>query len=895
MTLPVDSVIGHYRVRSLLGHGGMGEVYAAEDLTLRRQVALKLVPPHLAANPDALERFRREARAAATISDPHVVTVHSIEEADGIHFLTMELVEGATLQTVVRPGGAPLSKVLDLMIGISDGVASAHDKGIVHRDLKPGNIMVTTGGRVKVLDFGLARLREAYEHQDAASQTGPGQSVTALTQAYQVLGTAAYMSPEQAAGAPTDHRSDIFALGTIMYELLSGERPFKGDTVLALLSSIVNDAPRPLIEVVPAVPREVWRVVRRALAKEPDNRYQNAKDLRNELRDLKQELDSGSAERVLPAPPLGRSGRPWMRLAAGAAAVVALAAVVLAPRGTAEDANRPAPAPQVVRFQITDPMPAMPRPEGVYHSVAISQDGSLIAYGTPTGGASGGRLYLRPLNGSPTPIAGEVPAFAPFFSPDGSRVGFRVGTDRYFVTSTRGGTPMAVTGPVLDAFTNAAWSGTDALIYESFGTIFRKSFSGDPEVVARPSESNRETWYYGVSPTLDGNAVLFSIVKDDMPSFDQALVAVRDLRTGHQKVLFQGGMSPSLTTTGHLLFARAGTLYAVEVDPATWEIKGSPVPVIDDVVTEPNDGVAPYAVSQNGTLAYLQGRSQPFTRRVMVFDRQGRALPFNIPPGPYINLRLSPDGQRLALSSYGANVHTWLYDLQRETLERLTETWSNEGLEWSRDGKHIAQISNRGGEQHLVLTSVAEPSNGLRLLTSPQLRPGTAFSADGRHVIFSDGADLFRLTTDGRGSQGSLVATRAVEVGPAASPDGRWLAFAGSDTGTPEIYVVAADGQGRRQQISRSGGINPRWTKGGKELCFRAGLSISCVAIGPDGAAAGGLQASITSKEPFGAWDVSPDGERFCLLRADVEGRQMTAPIQVVVNWFEELRTKMAR
>jgi Tol biopolymer transport system component len=632
------------------------------------------------------------------------------------------------------------------------------------------------------------------------------------------------------------------------------------------------------------------------VGQEPDNRYQNARDLRNDLRDLKQELDSGTAERALPAPPSAKPGRPWTRVVAGAAAAVALAAVLLAPRGTSEDANRPAPAPQVVRFKITDPMPAMPRPEGAYHSVAISQDGSLIAYGTPSadGLTSGGLLYLRPLNGSSTPIASEVPAFAPFFAPDGSRIGFRVGTDRYFVTSVRGGTPLAVTGSVLDAFTNAVWSGTDALIYESYGTLYRKSFSGDPEVVASPSESNRETWYYGVSLTPDGKAVLFSVVKDDMPSFDQALVAVRDLRTGSQKVLLQGGMSPSLTSTGHLLFGRAGTLYAVEVNPATWEVRGSPVPVIDDIVTEPNDGVAPYAVSRNGTLAYLQGRSQPFTRRVMALDRQGRAVPFNMPPGPYIALRMSPDGRQLALSTYGANVHTWLYDLQRETLERLTETWSNEGVEWSRDGKHIAQISTRGGEQHLVLTSVREPSNELRLLTSRQIRPRTAFSADDRYVIFSDGADLFRLRTDGSGPKEPLVTTRAIGAAPAASPDGRWLAFAGWDTGTPEVYLVAADGQGRRQQISRSGGTTPLWTKGGKELCFRSGLTVSCVAIGPDGAATG-IQATFSSTEPFEQWDVSPDGERFYLLRTDVEGRQMTAPIQVVVNWFEELRAKMER
>ncbi len=563
----------------------MGQVYAADDENLRRRIALKIIPSELAANTEALGRFRREARSAATINHPNVVTVHSIEEADGTHFLTMELVEGSLLSDLVQPGGLSLPRLLDLGIAIADAVGAAHDKGIVHRDLKPANIMVTREGRAKVLDFGLARLREAYVQPLAGeSKATMAAALTAqpLTGEHRIVGTVAYMSPEQAEGKSVDHRSDLFSLGTVLYQLASGERPFKGDTTLSVLSSVVKDTPLALTDLDPLKPHALSRIVRRALEKDVEERYQSAKDLRNDLREVRHDVEAGTLGR---SPNLPR--RTWAQaLVATAAAIVGIALGWLLPEGRAVSATAPesAAAPQVIRFQITDPMPGMPRSEGVYQSLAISRDGSLVAYGTPPQDDQNdsGRLFLRPLEGVARPVSEEHGTTAPFFSTDGQRIGFRQGTTGYYVSSVQGGTPTAVTGRLAAAFTNAAFTADNSLIYEDYGTLYRTSSAGQPAVLAKPSEADRETYYYGVSLAPDDSAILFSVVRDGTESFDQAEIAVKDLKTGIQKVLLRGGMSPSLTTSGHLLFGRAGTLYAVPVDTTRWETRGNPVPVIHD-------------------------------------------------------------------------------------------------------------------------------------------------------------------------------------------------------------------------------------------------------------------------------------------------------------------------
>ena len=684
----------------------MGEVYAADDQSLGRRVALKVLPEQLTGSGPTLERFRREARAAATINHPNIVTVHSIEEADGFHFLTMEVVDGVGLDASMKTPGMPLDRLLDTGIAIADALGAAHERGIVHRDLTPRNVMVTRDGRVKVLDFGLARLRDA--DPPSVDQHGPVTTTTPLTGAHQIVGTPAYMSPEQAEGKPLDHRSDLFSLGTMLYEMATGERPFKGDSTISILSSIVRDVPRPLVELSPVQPGELWRIVRRALVKDVDGRYQSAKDLRNDLRELKQ--DSQVTAPI--AAPISVTTQPmrW-RLGVALAAALAVAGGWLA-FGRADRATTLADAPrQVIRFQITNPMPAMPRPETAHQSVAITRDGSLIAYGTPSEdlSAPGGRLYLRSLDGTTRPASELVPAFTPAFSPAGDRLAFRVGTTRYYVTSVQGGAPVLAMEPVLGSISTAAWWGQDGLVYENYGTLYRKTLSGPPEVFAQPDAAKRETYYYGASATPDGRAIVFTIVREDTESFDGAVVAVKDLETGVQKVLISGGMSPRVTTTGHLLFGRAGALHAVAIDTSRWEVRGSPVAVVEDIVTEPADGLTPYAISDNGTLVYLQGRAQRYRRQVVVFDRRGRETPL-LESGPYSFVRASPTGEYVALSAYGANVRTWLFDLRRRTLGLLTETWSNEGPTWSHDGTRLAHSSTRGGETGLYVAGVQSPS-----------------------------------------------------------------------------------------------------------------------------------------------------------------------------------------
>ncbi len=872
----------------------MGEVYAADDLTLGRRVALKVLPDHLTGDLQALERFRREARAAATINHPNIVTVHSIEEADGTHFLTMEVVDGVALDASMKTPVMPLDRLLDTGIAIADALGAAHERGIVHRDLTPRNVMVTKDGRVKVLDFGLARLRDA--DSPSVDQHGPVTTTTPLTGAHQIVGTPAYMSPEQAEGKPLDHRSDLFSLGTMLYEMATGERPFKGDSTISILSSIVRDVPRPLVEFSPVQPRELWRIVRRALVKDVDGRYQSAKDLRNDLRELKQDsqVTAPLATTLSSVPASSR----WRLGAAVGAAIAAAAAWMAFARGDGEGA-RPAEAPrQVVRFQITHPMPAMPRPEFAYQSVAISRDGAQIAYGTPSENASqsGGLLYLRRLDGTTRPVSDLAPAFVPAFSPSGDRLAFRSGTTRYYVVSVRGGAPVLVAEPAIGSISTAAWWGESGLIYENYGTLFRTPLAGAAEIFAKPEESNRETFYYGASTTPDGKAVVFSIVREDTASFDTADIAVKDLTTGLQKTLLRGGMSPQVTTTGHLLFGRAGVLHAVEVDTTTWEVRGSPVAVVTDIVTEPTDGVAPYAVSNNGTLVYLQGHAQTYRRKVLVVDRRGRETV--LLEGPYNAVRADPTGRYLALSAYGANVRTWLYDLRQQTTRLFTETRSNEGPTWSRDGKRLAHVSTRGGEPTVYVTEVDSPTREIKLRSGPDVSSFMSFSIDDRDVIFHDFGDIYRVRADGSADKEAFVASGAREIQPAASPDGRWLAFSSDDTGRSEIYVVPYATPTRRLRITNTGALYPRWSKRGRELCYRLGSvpsQIACVAISDAGTPIGEAVVVVKREEPVTWWDVSPDGERFYIIGGEIEGWKPTAPLQVVVNWFEELRAKMAQ
>ncbi|MFN7979080.1 MAG: protein kinase [Vicinamibacterales bacterium] len=578
MTLSPGALIGHYRVLSLLGRGGMGEVYEAEDQTLHRRVALKLLTPPLAVDPAALERFRREARAAATITDPQVVTVHSIEESDGIHFLTMELVEGVPLQAEVRPGGLPLPRALGLMIGICDGVASAHDKGVVHRDLKPGNIMVTAGDRVKVLDFGLARLREAFGSSESVVD-GHAATVAALTKAHQILGTTAYMSPEQAAGGSVDHRSDIFSLGTILYELVAGERPFKGDTALAVLTAIARDTPRPLTEVRRALPPDVWRIARRALAKEPIERYQSARDMGHDLRDLRQQLSDGDAEGaaalVSTRPRRWRTALPWT-VVAGLAAMLAVAWM------------RPAPATttggSALRVSLTPPPETvLPVSVGTL-GAALSPDGRHVAYGAvgPDGRAS---LWVRSLDSTESRRVTDSQNATGwlFWSPDSKSLGYGADGKLRALDIDTGRSRVIGDAP---GFRGAAWGRDGSILFAptETGGLVRMAASGGAVTPVTTLDAERgETSHRMPSFLPDGVHFLYRVqAKTD----DVAGIYVGALNDPARRRLVAADSQGAYAPEGFLFFMVGGTLFAQRFDPVAIALASSPVPLATRVATQ---------------------------------------------------------------------------------------------------------------------------------------------------------------------------------------------------------------------------------------------------------------------------------------------------------------------
>jgi serine/threonine-protein kinase len=875
----------------------MGEVYAADDERLGRSVALKLVPPNLAGDAEALARFQREARAAATIAHSNIVTVHSIEEDQGVHFLTMELVDGQTLAEHVQAGGLALGRVLDLGIQIADGVAAAHDHGIIHRDLKPANVMVTRDGRVKVLDFGLAKLREAYVAGQVVATTD---LATDLTGKHQVVGTFAYMSPEQAEGKPIDHRTDIFALGIVLYELATGERPFKGDSPVSVLSAIIRDNPQPITAIAAAQPRELWRIVKRALAKDPDRRYQNAKDLRNELLDVKHELEVGELHTGhLAVPQAQRPGRMASAYAAGVLAVGAAAYAMYAFTGAAGSsavAGGGALRPQVMRFRL-EQAAAIPRP--IFgNTIAISPDGTKVAFNVSTETGFFGVLHIRDLRTGLSRVVGD--GSLPFFSSDSGRLVFLIPSDgRYAVASVEGGSSTPLTERLPAAISRGTWGSGEAIIFEDSGTLFAQSPASKPTILARPDVSKSEVFYYSPSLVPGHKAIVFSVIESNTATFDEASIVVRDLETGAQKVLLKGGMSPRVLAAGFLTFARAGVLYAAPFSLDRLEVTGNPVPVQPDILTEPLDGIAPYDISDNGTLVYISGRPRTPAHRVVVYDRKGRAEPLNLEPRAYRRIRMAPSGNALALEVYGATVQTWILDFKRNVLERVTQQWSNEGVEWSPDESHLAHYSTRGGRSGIYLSALRTAEPDILLHAADQLLSDTAYAPDGRSLVLADAYDLWVVSTDGSGTKQPIVSTPFLEQGPALSQDGRWLAFRSNEAGREEIFVTAFPGGGRRFRVARmaAGGV-PRWTRQGREICFVADdrRSIKCAEVSGDrDFSASEPKTMLTHQELILRFDITPNGDRFYVLEEDNDARRSGAPVEVVVNWFEELNAKMAQ
>ncbi len=886
--------LGPYEILTAIGAGGMGEVYKARDTRLDRIVAIKVLPAHLADRAEWRERFEREAKTIASLNHPHICTLHDIGHQDEIDYLVMEYLEGETLAQRLLKGPLPLEQVLQYAIEIADALDKANRKGVTHRDLKPGNIMLTKTG-TKLLDFGLAKLK-----QEAAPANVPlsdlPTAIDPLTAQGTIMGTLQYMAPEQLEGKEVDARTDIFAFGAVVYEMATRKRAFEGNTQASEISAIMSSNPPPMSSLQPMTPPALDRVVKRCLAKEPDERWQSPNDLTNELKWI---AEGGSQPVLAPfaaVKGIGALGRRGIVLSAGifllGSAIAGAAVWNLKPVS--------APAPQPVTRTVIA-LPAGQQLAGLEYgpALALSPDGTHLAYVARQGGTQ--QIYLRAMDSlEATPIPGTEGAVNPFFSPDSRWLGFFAGRNLKKI-SVGGGAAVTLADATYSG--GASWSSQGIIVFATtVNGVLQQVLDagGTPQPLSRFEKGEASHRWPDFLP--GGKALLFATAPNAI-NFTIGQVAVQSVGTGERRNLLQGGMTPRYAPTGHLVYAQGGSLMAVPFDPQRLATTGAAVPVIEGVQQSPLSGAAQYSISGTGSLVYVSGSIQSAQSRLVWVSRNGVEQPLAAPAHAYLTPRLSPDGRRVAVTITEQESHIWLYDLAREAWTRLTfEGNTNNGPVWTPDGKRIAFNSNKEGPLN-IFWKLADGSGGLeRLTTSQYLHAPMSWSPDGQLLAFFEvnpttQRDIWVLRMSDRKAQ-PFLRTQFDEGVPQFSPDGRWLAFISNETGRHEVYVQSYPGPGGKWQISTEGGTEPAWNRNGRELFYRSGDKMMAVDITTQPGFAAGTPRMLFEGRydlapfPTTNYDVSPDGQRFLMVKPS-EQETATTQINVVLNWFEELKRKV--
>jgi eukaryotic-like serine/threonine-protein kinase len=917
MPLAAGSRLGAYDVVAPLGAGGMGEVYRARDTKLGRDVAIKVLPASFTDDPDRLARFQREAQILASLNHPNIAAIYGLEQPDTTPFLVLELVEGETLDARVKDSrtGLPVDEALGIARQIADALEAAHEKGIVHRDLKPANVAITGDGVVKVLDFGLAK---AMERGPGGDQSQSPTITFAATQAGIILGTAAYMSPEQAKGRVADKRADVWAFGCVLFEMLTGRRAFEGEDITETIAAIVRG--EPAWSALPvSVPPQIRLLLLRCLEKDRRARVGDiavARFLMTET--IAAAAPSTSAPLAVP----DRRRRTALATAigiAGGAAVTALVALAWL---------RPAPPPARLpaRFQIVPPASQALVLQGADRNLDIAQDGSFIVYR----GASQAtpELFIRALNDvDARPLAGSAGGDprTPFISPDGRWVGFFAGQDLKKVLIS-GGAPISLCR-ISSTPRGATWAPDGTIVFATNdpngGLLTVSASGGEPRTLVKPAFGTGRG--YGFPSVLpDGNTVLFQV---GSPGASPETVNLSDIaalnrRTGEQKTLIHGGSHP-LYAGGFLVYGAAGTLRAVRFDPRRLAVSGEPVPVVQQV-TMSALGAANFALSRDGSIVYvpstLDSASAP-ARSLVWVTRDGREEPLKLPARPYEGPRLSPDGSRIALAVIDGPNDIWIGDIRRETLTRLTfDPATDQTPVWTPDGKQIIWSSQTGnGTPNLYRQAADGGGSSAPLTARPHPTFSTSISPDGRYVIGwenSPGTRQDIIAVDLNAGSGSeprpiqpLVHTPAIEVDAEISPDGRWLAYQSDESGRPEIYARPFPNvDAGRWQISTNGGSRAVWAHSGKELFYldAGGFLTSVPVEARESTISPGNAARVLSTKYYQGftglgldlrgYDVARDDRRFLMIKAVQSDRDTNvrgASMIVVLNWLDELKTRI--
>jgi len=900
----IGQTVTHYRILEKLGEGGMGVVYKAEDTKLKRTVALKFLPPHLSASEDDKARFIQEAQAASAINHPNICTIYAIDEHGGQMFIAMEFIEGMTLRQKAQSNAINLKSAIEIGIQIAEGLASAHEKGIVHRDIKPENIMVRKDGIAQIMDFGLAKLR----------------GVSRLTKEGSTVGTAGYMSPEQVQGLDADHRSDIFSLGALLYELFTGKLPFKGVHETAIMYEVVNVDAAPPSSLVPEIEPELDRIVLECLQKEPDERCQSAKEVSRDLKRYKRESGRQRVSRISTVQPLQRpipspggspaSGSvpvsssnankraaiPWI-----ITAVVTIAAIVwfifLHRTGEVEKEVR-----RVNLLAIAEEGQQIVRSD--IPTIAISPDGRMLVY--PLGKAGASQLYLRLLNSfDATPIKGTENGGAPFFSPDGQWVGFEAGGKIKKVPISGGAVETICDAP---GFRGASWGYDDRIIFSpnyASGLMSVSVSGGEVQVFSALDSLRNERTYRWPQVLPGGKWVLYTVGDQSNPnSYLDASLVMQSVETGERHVLDVKGEMARYVEPGYLVVGRNGALLTAPFSLKEFRTTQPLTSLISEVGGDPGSGVLDFSISNDGQLVYLPGSLNQDLELVWV-DRDGTVTPLPLPFRAYNTPRMSPDGTRVAVTigrATGTENDIWIYDFRSTSLNRLTFEKGIFAPVWSRDGKSIFCSSAVNGKEGLMVKPADGSSAGTFLLSGGFARYPNSISPDGNQLVFStqSGAsegDIEVLDLKNGQEPHSIASTPAFEYDGFISPNGRYLLYASNESGRYEVIVKSYPDLKGKWQVSIGGGFAPIWSPDGKEI-FYFNLVGKMMAVSPTmepvfnpGKPREMFDVSqmFFPNAPLNNYDITPDGKRFIMVRNTGFSGSLTS-FNVVLNWIEEVK-----
>ena len=881
MQLSIGTRLGPYEITAPIGAGGMGEVYRATDTRLDRSVAVKILSAEFAGNSSLRARFEREAKAISSLSHSHICALYDVGETAGdapLHYLVMEYLEGESLAERLTKGPLPTEQVVRIGAEMADALDKAHRRGIIHRDLKPGNVMLTKSG-AKLLDFGLAQMvaghAEGVENDATAHRP--------LTEEGTLVGTFQYMSPEQLEGRPADARSDLFALGALLYEMATGRRAFEGKSRASLIAAILDSDPPPISELRPMSPPALDRVIRACLAKDPDDRWQTAHDVMLQLRWIS---EGGSKAGV--AAPVAKRRVVRERLAWSVAALAMALAIVFA----AGFIRRAPKRPPLVHFSIETPekVSLFPFDE---RGIALSPDGSRLAF---VGSGPDGRslIYLRPLSSnSALPMAGTEDASYPFWSPDGDFIGFFAGGKLKKIGSGGGPPQVLCDAP---AGRGGTWNAAGTIVFAPTisSSLYRVSAGGGKPVQATvlSGDMMRHRWPVFLP---DGHHLLLAGDRD---------LYVTSLESKEIKTLIEDASNAAFAPPDHLLFSRGEVLMEQKMDPQLLTIKGEPVPLpFGSVAYWGPKRLSIFSIARNGTMAFLPAAAA-ISRMVMV-DRNGREIGPVGEAAHYEDAALSPDGKKIAVVKGGAReADIWLVDIAESRWSRFTfHPGQYGGLTWNADGSVLAFFYAPAGIGQLYTKSLSRDADATQVVQTKEWMVPYSFSPDGRLLLFArqmnaTSYDIYSVTLDGKATMTPVVQTPFAELRARFSPDGKWFAYDSNESSRTEVYVRRYPPTADQWQVSASGGISPVWRGDGHELYFFGSESIMAVPMAagdrlnpgtpiplfrlPGRMFTGSLSTAGTSGKLISG--VTPDGQKF-LLRSTTEER--TPSLNIVMNWLD--------